>query len=193
MEGIVVFAQESSGSALGTFLGLLVLAALVFAGIRVYQSSKEETSELRTVNSLPPSIQHVVAQMDSGSQNAFFNEYEKKKKKKSIGWIAWFLLGWHYLYVGKVGMQFAFWFTLGGFWIWWIVDFFRMPSIIRAANEQNARDAIQTLGAAASFGTNAGPQASPPPTTPTQTAVEPPPETPAVEGGDTPELPPPTS
>lgn len=192
MGDLVVLAQESSGGAFGTLFGLLVLAALVFAGIRVFQSSKEETSESRTVKSLPPSIQHVVAQMDSGSLNAFFNEYEKKKKKKSIGWIAWFLIGWHYLYVGKVGVQFAFWFTFGGFWIWWIVDFFRMPSIIRSANEQIARDAIQTLGTAAAFGANAGARVAPP-TPPSQAAVEPPPETPAIEGGDTRELePPPT-
>lgn len=177
-----VLAQEGGGNAFGAFIGLLVLAALVFAGVRIFQASKEETSESRTVKSLPPSIQHVVTQMDSGSQNAFFNEYERKKKKKSIGWLAWFLIGWHYLYVGKVGMQFAFWFTLGGFWIWWIVDFFRMPSIIRSANEQIARDAVQTLGAAAAFGGNAGVQDSAPPTPP-QPAVDPPPEPPAIEGG----------
>lgn len=158
MGTIGILAQEGGGNALGTFIVLLVLLALGFAGYRAYQASKQETSESRTVNSLPPSIQHVVTQMDSQSQNAFFNEYESKKKKKSIGWIAWFLLGWHYLYVGKVGMQFAFWFTLGGFYIWWVVDFFRMPSIIRSANEQIARNAIQTLGTAAAFGRDAGPQ-----------------------------------
>ena len=190
MEGAVVFAQEGSGGVggAGSIITLLVLVALGVAGYRAYQASKEETSESRTINSLPPSIQHVVAQMDSASQNAFFNEYESKKKKKSIGWIAWFLLGWHYLYVGKVGMQFAFWFTFGGFGIWWIADLFRMPSIIGSANEQIARNAIQTLGTAAAFGAGAVPQGlgGPPAVEETESPALDTPETPAI---DTPEPP----
>ena len=150
-----LLAQESGGG-LGGIIVVLILIAVGYAGYRIYQASKQETSESRTVEALPPSIQHVVANMDAESQNAFFNEYEGKKKKKSVGWIAWLLIGWHYLYAGKVGLQFAFWFTLGGFGIWWLVDLFRMPSIIRSANEQIARNAIQTLGTAAAFGKHAG-------------------------------------
>ena len=194
MESIFVFAQDGGGgNALGVFIAILVVAALAFAGYRAYQASQEETSESRTIKSLPPSIQHVVAQMDTGSQNAFFNEYERKKKKKSIGWIAWLLIGWHYLYAGKVGVQFAFWFTLGGFGIWWMVDLFRIPSIMRSANELIARAAIQTLGTAAAFGSGAGPQnIQAPPPQPQPPAVEAPPSQPNVEGGEPPELEPPT-
>lgn len=147
----VLLAQQAEGSGSGLLVLLLLLVA-AFVAFRVYKSSQEETSESRTIKSLPPSIQHVVGNMDRESQNAFFNEYERKKKKKSIGWIAWLILGWHYLYVAKVGLQFAFWFTAGGLGIWWLVDLFRMPSIVRAANEQIARDTIQTLGTMSSFG-----------------------------------------
>lgn len=160
MQAMIIFAQSDGGGGggIGSIIVLLILAAIGYAGFRAYQAHKEETSESRTVKSLPPSIQHVVIQMDRETQNAFFNEYERKKKKKAVGWFAWLFFAWHYLYVGKVGMQFAFWFTWGGFWIWWIVDLFRMPSIIRSANEEIARTAIQTLGIAASFGRDAGPQ-----------------------------------
>ena len=157
MQSMVTLAQEGGGSPGPILVVLILIAAAVLVVYRVRQSSKEETSESRTIQSLPPSIQHVVSQMDGESQNAFFNEYERKKKKKSVGWIAWFFLGWHYLYVGKVGVQFAFWFTGGWLVIGYFVDFFRMPSIIRSANEQIARDAIQTLGTMASFGRAAAP------------------------------------
>jgi hypothetical protein len=130
---------------------IVILAIGAYAAYNAYKASQEETKEARTVKSLPPSVQHVVAQMDGGSQAAFFNEYEQKKKKKSVGWILWFFLGFHYLYVKKVGMQFAFWFTCEGLGIWWIVDFFRMPSIIRSANEQIARECLQTLHIGAAF------------------------------------------
>lgn len=164
MQLAVILAQQADdGGGLGAFVGLLIVIGLAVAGYQAFKASREESSEARTVQSLPPSIQHVVTKMDRESQNAFFNEYEKKKKKKSIGWIAWFLIGWHYLYVGKVGLQFAFWFTLGGFFIWWFVDLFRMPSIIRSANEQIARNAVQTLGMTAAFGTDAGASEAPSP------------------------------
>jgi len=55
------------------------------------------------------------------------------------------------LYTRQVGLQFAFWFTLGGFGIWWLVDLFRMPSIVRGCNEQIAREALQTLALGNAF------------------------------------------
>lgn len=137
--------------------GLLLLAVLAGIGFALYkasEASKQESSEARTVRSLPPSVQHVVLQMDPGAQSALFNEYESKKKRTSIGYIFWLFLGWHYIYARQIGLQFAFWFTLGGFGIWWLVDLFRMPSIIRACNEQVARQALQTLGLGTAFRDN---------------------------------------
>jgi hypothetical protein len=124
---------------------LLVLVGACFAAYNAWKASQEESSEARTVKSLPPSVQHTVAQMDAAAQSAFFNEYESKKKKRSVGYIIWLVCGWHYLYTRKVGLQFAFWFTLGGFGMWWIADLFRMSGIIRSCNEQIAREALQTL------------------------------------------------
>ena len=134
-----------------TIFILLVLGGIVTALVMAYKSYVEESKEARTVKSLPPSVQHVIVQMDAMTQSAFFNEYEAKKKKKFIGYLAWFFFGWHYLYVGKTGLQFAFWFTFGGFGFWTFVDLFRMPSIIRSANEVVARQALQTLHMGASF------------------------------------------
>ena len=139
---------------------LLVIVGGSYAAYLAYKSSQEESSEARTVKSLPPSVQHTVAQMDSLSQNAFFNEYESKKKKRSVAYIIWLLCGWHYLYTKKVGLQFAFWFTFGGVGIWWIADLFRMPGIVRSCNEQIARQALQTLAIGNQFRENPPPPPS---------------------------------
>ncbi len=139
------------------FIILVVVAAVAYLLYQAYQSAKLETSESRTIKHLPPSVQQVVASMDPQTQNTFFNEYLKKRKRKSVGWILQLIpITWHYLYAGNVGLQFAFWFTGGGFGIWWLIDLFRMPSIIRGANERIARDAIQTIGSMAAFGRGAG-------------------------------------
>lgn len=134
-----------------SLLLIVIIAAIAFAVYRAYQISQEESKEGRTLRSLPPSVQHVVAKMDGESQTAFFNEYERKKKKISVGYIFWVFLGIHYLYYGKVGLQFAFWFTFGGFGLWALADLFRMPSIAHAANDQIAREVIQTLHVGTAF------------------------------------------
>ena len=149
---------------MSTFIVLVVLAAIAYAVYRVYRAytaAQEESKEVRTIRSLPPSIQHVVSLMDGRSQAALFNEYEQKKKKISVGYILWFIFGFHYLYYGKVGIQFLFWFTGAGLGFWALVDLFRMPSIARSANEQIARQALQTLGIAAFAAPQQFPGASP--------------------------------
>jgi len=125
--------------------------ALVFIIYRAVVASRGETKEVQTVRSLPPSVQHVVAQMDARSQAAFFNEYARRKKSTVVGWILWFPFGFHYIYARKVGLQFLYWFTLDGLGIWMLIDLFRMPSIIRGVNEQIAREVLQTLHVGVAF------------------------------------------
>ncbi len=126
---------------------IIILVALAISSYKAYKANQEETSEERTIKSLPPTVQRTVSQMDAMSQSAFFNEYEKKKKKVSRAYLAWFFIGWHYLYLKKVGVQFALWATwfIGLGEIWRVVDLFRMPSIVRGCKEGIARDALQTL------------------------------------------------
>lgn len=123
---------------------IIILAVIAFVIYRAVQANRDETSEERTIKSLPPTIQHTVSQMDAMSQNAFFNEFQRKRKKLSISYILW-LIGFHYIYLGKIGLFFAYWLTAGGLGLWALADLFRMPSIVRSANEGNARDALQTL------------------------------------------------
>ena len=106
------------------------------------------TSESRAVHSLPPSVQHAVSQMDPNSQNAFFFEYEGKKKKVPVGIVLVFLIGLHNLYLKKTGRQFLFWLalsTVGLGVIWAIVDICRMKKLVMSANEVVAREILQTL------------------------------------------------
>jgi hypothetical protein len=67
---------------------LIILAGAAYGIYQAYLSSQTETKEARSIKSLPPSVQHAVAGMDPTTQSAFFNEYEAKKKRSSIGYIA---------------------------------------------------------------------------------------------------------
>lgn len=142
------------------------------AGFLAYQASQREAGEFRTIQSLPPSAQHVVSRMAPDFQTAFFNEYEAKKRNLSVAYVLWFCCGLHYVYVRQIGLQVAYWITGGGFGIWSFIDLFRMPSIVRDANEQTARIAIQTLGIAHQMGTTA--MAAPPMPAPMPPPIAPP-------------------
>ena len=49
-------------------------------------------------------------------------------KSKSTAIILSFF-GLHYFYLGKVGTGILYWFTIGGFFWWWIIDIFRFISM----------------------------------------------------------------
>jgi len=64
------------------------------------------------------------------------NKYVLQGKVKSTGiaYLFWFILGAHYAYLGKWGIQVLFWITLGGLGIWMIIDLFLIPGKVEAYN-----------------------------------------------------------
>jgi hypothetical protein len=76
----------------------------------------------------------------STQQKAFRRDYASRSKSIFVAYLAWFLLGWHYLYLGRVGIQFAFWFTAGFFIVGWVIHFFRVPRLVARYNEDIARE-----------------------------------------------------
>lgn len=53
-------------------------------------------------------------------------------KSSGTAYLLWFFFGFHYAYLGKWLLQFLYWITLGGFFIWAIIDLFTLSS--RVAN-----------------------------------------------------------
>lgn len=49
-------------------------------------------------------------------------------------WLATGLLGGHRYYLGRTGSAFLMTITLGGVGIWWLLDAFKLPSLVRTAN-----------------------------------------------------------
>ena len=66
-------------------------------------------------------------------------------KSIALAYVFW-LFGLHYAYAGKWGLQFVFWFTVWGFFgLWWLVDLFRIPSIISNYNRETAITVMRNL------------------------------------------------
>ncbi|WP_033960396.1 TM2 domain-containing protein [Psychroserpens jangbogonensis] len=57
-----------------------------------------------------------------------------KMKSSGTAYLCWFFLGCHYAYLEKWGLQFLYWFTLGGLGIWCIIDLFHIPTKVSNHN-----------------------------------------------------------
>jgi TM2 domain-containing membrane protein YozV len=132
---------------------LIVIVALGAAIWAAYRAKASEDQELNSLQSLPSSVSNVVAAMSPQQQAAFFEEYQKNKKSLVTAYLLWFFFSVYYFYFRKPGWNIALWLTMlvGVGYVWWIVDFFRMPSIRREYNAARAREVLQTLSLASSF------------------------------------------
>lgn len=64
------------------------------------------------------------------------NKHYLQSKVKSTGtaYLFWFLLGAHYAYLGKWGIQILYWITAGGLGIWALIDLFTMSGKVNKYN-----------------------------------------------------------
>lgn len=60
---------------------------------------------------------------------------QRELRDTPTAYIMWFLIGAHYAYLGKWGLQILYWITLGGLGLWALVDLFRIPGMVKDHNE----------------------------------------------------------
>jgi|TARA_R100000501_G_C2548149_1_gene63985 hypothetical protein len=77
-------------------------------------------------------------------QEAFLEEYKRKKKSVFIGYLLLIPLGWHYAYLKKWGSQILCIVTLWGFLLWWLVDWFRISSLVKDYNDNIALELMKS-------------------------------------------------
>ena len=102
-------------------------------------------------DSLPSMVKNELAKLSAQKQEEFVEEY--KRKAKSVGIAYLFLiviLAMHYGYLRKWGLQIVFWLTGGGFFIWWLIDLFRLVGLVKNYNKDVATDTMRNLKAMSS-------------------------------------------
>lgn len=95
-------------------------------------------------DSLPSMVRNELSKLPSQKQDEFVEEYERNKKSVGIAYLLWLLLGWHYAYTGKWGLQVLYW-ILAFLIVWVIVDLFRIPQIIKDYNKDVAMNVMRNL------------------------------------------------
>jgi hypothetical protein len=100
------------------------------------------------VRSLVPAM--VADELDTltaAQQAAWLEEFERRAKRPVLAYVCLALCGLHYAYFGRWVMQLLFWGTLGGFFLWWVADLFRVGGLVRDANRDVAVAVLRDLRA----------------------------------------------
>lgn len=77
-------------------------------------------------------------------------EVDSRKKSVAATWLLWLFLGEfgaHRFYLGRVGTGIAMLLTLGGIFIWALVDAFLIPGMLRANKRQVEKEVMEEIGA----------------------------------------------
>ncbi|MBE4950722.1 TM2 domain-containing protein [Chryseobacterium culicis] len=90
-------------------------------------------------------IQKKFRALNSEQQKIFISEFERRKKSVGISYLLWLLLGWHYAYLKKWGWLILYIFTVGGFFIWVIIDLFRIPKMVEQYNNDLALEILRDI------------------------------------------------
>jgi len=90
-------------------------------------------------------IQKKFRDLNSEQQRIFINEFERRKKSVGISYLLWFLVGWHYAYLKKWGWLILYILTAGGFFIWAIIDLFRIPKMVEQYNNDLALEILRDI------------------------------------------------
>lgn len=112
-------------------------------------SEEEEQSGLNYIPSrirdeIPGTVKKSAQNWDEVDADNFVEEYTSKKKSLPISYLL-LVIGWHYVYLEGWGKAFLFWVTGGGLLVWWLVDFFRVPKLVREANKEAAEEVAKNI------------------------------------------------
>ena len=104
-------------------------------------------------SSLPAAVAGEVLNMPYFQQSQFIDEYRRRSRELAIAYLFQIFLFAHYGYLGRWGLQIAFWLTGGGLMIWWLVDIFRLPGMVAEYNHWVALELLREMsGRAVTYG-----------------------------------------
>lgn len=102
--------------------------------------------EKTIADNLPAMVKNELKSFSAQKQEEFVEEYKRKSKSIGIGYLLLILVfGLHYGYCNKWGLQVVYWLTMAGLGWWFIIDLFRIPSIVKNYNKDIATEVMRNL------------------------------------------------
>lgn len=98
-------------------------------------------------NDLPPVAYAAFQNLDEGHQAAFVARYQDAKRSMALMVALAILFPIQLFLLGKVLLGLLFWLSMGGFGIWYVVEWFLTPGRVREYNTKLANDILISMGA----------------------------------------------
>jgi len=94
---------------------------------------------------IPEAVYRKVGAMEEVAQLSFVEEFQKKRKIPRLALLLAMSGGLHYAYLGKWWLCILFFFTLGGFGLWWFISVFRAMGLVREYNRSVAIHVLRDI------------------------------------------------
>lgn len=92
---------------------------------------------------LPTIAKTELAKLSVSEQEAFLEEFKRRRKSTGATYGLW-LINSHFAYLGRWGLQFAYWFTFGGLLVWAVIEAFKIPGRVKDHNKDVAIDVLRS-------------------------------------------------
>ena len=96
-------------------------------------------------DTLSSSVKQALSKLPSEIQSTFEDEYKRKYKNKTVILLLAIFFPIQLFLLGKVGLGIFFFLTLGGFYVWWIIEIFLAIPRTRTFNEDLAKTILRDL------------------------------------------------
>jgi len=94
---------------------------------------------------VPARVRDELAALPAPTRAAFHEAFRRRGRSTATAYLICVLVGGQYGYVGQWALQILFWVTLGGLMVWWAVDLFRIPGMVRRYNERVSHEILEGL------------------------------------------------
>ena len=95
--------------------------------------------------SYSPLVTAALSKMTDEQKLTFYSEYARQKKSAGVYVLLAILFPIQLVLLGRLGLQLAFWFTFGGLFVWWIIEWFLTPKRVQEYNDTIAVEIARNL------------------------------------------------
>lgn len=103
------------------------------------------TKPQSTMSKFTPVVQSALSKMTEEEKLTFTSEFNRRKKSKGLLIFLSLFFPVQLLVLGKVGLGILFWFTAGGFGLWYVIEWFLTPGRVDAYNNEIATEVARDV------------------------------------------------
>ena len=100
---------------------------------------------MSTPSSYSPLVQSALSKMTDEQKKIFEAEYARRRKNTALYVVLAIIFPIQLVLLNRLGLQLAFWFTVGGLGVWYVIESFKTPGRVREYNDDVAKEIARDL------------------------------------------------